>query len=269
MQQLMTEGLGPEVALSKVKYDSSINPKTGKPYNADYTERFSANITRINKGLNALSEAEYLYNEDLYSQTLQAYGLTNMLSLDRTTNQKKFAKYIANNTAPTEFKDRIELVSTRVMSMDPTIKKIFQEFFPSLSNQDLISYFLDPEETLPMLKIKVAAAEIGAAANQQGLNTNVYSAEGYVRQGVTYSKAQEGYKNVAEVLPIGKKLSDIYEEDKIGYNQKTAEEEYLGQSAEAKLKRNRLASKERATFDASSGLGPQARGLARTVQASF
>jgi hypothetical protein len=53
---------------------------------------------------------------------------------------------------------------------------------------------------------------------------------------------------------MGKKLSDIYAEENVNYDQKTAEQEYLGQSAEAKLKRNRLASKERAMFQGQSGV---------------
>ena len=54
-------------------------------------------------------------------------------------------------------------------------------------------------------------------------------------------------------VPTGTKLSNIYAEENIQYGQTAAEDEFLKQDAQAKIKRNRLASKERASFEGSSG----------------
>ena len=251
--QLLQEGNTFDSVLTKIKYDSSINPKTGKAYNDAYTIRFAGNKTRISKGLNALSEQEYMQNENSYAETLKAYGLTNMLSLDRNVNEARFAGYIANDMSPTEFKDRIDLASTRVMNMDPAIMRNFQQYYPQVNKTDLVSYFLAPEETMQLLETKVTASEIGAAANQQGLNVGGTRAEEFAKMGLNYAQAQRDYSNIAEVLPTGQKLGSIYGEEGIDYTQVTAEDEYIKQSAEAKLKRNRLASKERASFEGSAG----------------
>jgi hypothetical protein len=40
-----------------------------------YQKRFAANAARINKGLRALSEAEYLALEDGYQTIMRNYGL--------------------------------------------------------------------------------------------------------------------------------------------------------------------------------------------------
>ena len=76
--------------------------------------------------------------------------------------------------------------------------------------------------------------------------------------GQTYAGAQRDYSTIAEVLPTGQKLGNIYGEEKIAYTQATAEDEYIKQDAAAKLKRNRLASKERASFEGSAGNAPGA-----------
>jgi hypothetical protein len=256
--QLLSQGLSYDSVLTKIKYDSSINPTTGKPYNADYNIRFSGNVQRVAKGLNVIDEREYLANETSYAQTLKQYGLSNLLSTDRTKNQAKFAQYIANDTAPDEFKDRIDLAVTRITNMDPAIMANFKQFYPQVNNTDLISYFLAPEETLDVLKTKVTASEIGAAANQQGLSVGVDRATEFAKMGQTYAGAQRDYSTIAEVLPTGQKLGNIYGEEGIAYTQATAEDEYIKQDAAAKLKRNRLASKERASFEGSAGNAPGA-----------
>ena len=256
--QLLSQGLSYDSVLTKIKYDSSTNPTTGKPYNADYNLRFSGNVQRMAKGLNVIDEREYLANETSYAQTLKQYGLSNLLSTDRTKNQAKFAQYIANDTAPDEFKDRIDLAVTRITNMDPAIMANFKQFYPEVNKTDLISYFLEPAETLDVLKTKVTASEIGAAANQQGLSVGGARAEEFAKMGQTYAGAQRDYSTIAEVLPTGQKLGNIYGEEGIAYTQATAEDEYIKQDANAKLKRNRLASKERASFEGSAGNAPGA-----------
>jgi hypothetical protein len=267
--RLATAGLKPQEALNKLKYDKTIDPVTGKAWNAAYTLRFAGNQARLDKGLNALSEGQYIANENAYAETLKAYGLNNMLSTDRATNEAKFATYIGNDLSPTEFKDRIDLAATRVINMDPAIQKNFQQYYPDVTKSDLISYFLAPDETLPLLKTKVSASEIGAAAGQQGLSVGVNRAEEFAKLGETYAQAQSDYSKIAEVLPTANKLSSIYGEEGIAYGQNVAEDEFIKQDAAAKLKRNRLASKERAMFGGDSGLSSQFSSLGSSIQGKF
>jgi hypothetical protein len=270
LQKLMEQGFTAEEASTKLKYDSGfINGTSGERWNDAYTTRFAGNKARLSKGLNALTEAEYVYNENSYAETIKAYGLNNMLSTDRYANEKKFAEYIANDLSPKEFKDRIDLAATRVINMDPAIQKNFQEYYPAVTKTDLISYFLAPDESLPLLQTKVTASEIGAAANQQGFNLGGTRAEEFAKLGVTKGQAQNAYANVAEVLPGGMKLSNIYNEEMIQYSQTNAEDEFLKQDAEAKLKRNRLASKERAMFGGDSGLSSQFSSLGKSIQGKY
>jgi hypothetical protein len=252
--RLMVQGFTPGEALNKLKYDKTVDPVTNKPWNADYTLRFAGNAARVAKGLNAYDEATYLDVENQYADTLNKYGLGNMIKATAGDKHAQFAGYMANDIAPTEFADRISTVADRVINMDPAIKAQFQAYYPSLTNTDIVSYFLDPKETLPVLKNKVTAAEIGAVAGAANYGIGETRAMDLAKFGVSRAQALAGYQDIAEVTPTAGKLSSIYNEEDIKYGQTEAENEFLKQDAQAKLKRNRLASKERAMFSGSSGV---------------
>ena len=254
--QLMSEGYKPDEALNKLKYDKTINTKTGKAWNDAYTIRFAGNKARLNQGLNAYDEETYLNLENSYADTLKRNNLSNLLSVDPAKNAETFAGYMELGLSASEFADRIDEVSTRVLSMDPNTKKQFQTYFPSLTDTDLISYVLLPENTLPVLKTKIAAAEIGASALQYGLKATAKGmAEDLAKAGFTKEQAQAGYEKIAEFLPRTEYFSQLYKGSGIEYSQTTAEEEQLKGLASAKRKRQMLAERETANFSGSSGRG--------------
>ena len=258
LTKYMSEGKGANEALLLIKQ----NP------NGAYKKRFAGNELRIAAGLNVLTEDAYLKLEDSYAETLKAYGLGNMLSTDRKQNQAMFSKWMGNDLAAPEFKSRIQLATDRVMNADQATKDTFKEFYPTLTDADLVSYFLAPKDTLSKLQEKVTAAEIGGAATSQGLTTNLTSATELAKFGIDRATAIQGYQNVKEALPTSQKLGDIYSEAGIKYDQATGEAEFLKLNQDAAEKRKRLKSLERAAFQGESGIS-QGSGLVRSVQGKF
>jgi hypothetical protein len=223
--------------------------------NKTYQTRFAGNTTRTTAGLNALSEGEYLALEDSYSETLRAYGQQTLLGTDKKTRQAAMANIIGGDISAVEFKDRVSTVVTRVENADPLVKSTLRDFY-KITDTELVSYFLNPKENLPRLQEKVTAAEIGSAAIAQGgLTTSMTSAESLAKFGVDLATARKGYSTISDVLPTATKLSQIYNEDKINYNQQVAEEEVFKGLASAQRKRTQLAEKEIASFKGSSGVG--------------
>jgi len=255
--RMMKMGLTAQEAMVKLKYDTTKDTVTGKAWNDAYTTRFAGNEKRKAAGLNALSEAEYLNLEDSYAQTLKSYGLGNMLDTSRTVNEAKFANYIGSDISAVEFKDRIATVEDRIVNADPAIKQTFKQFYPNLTDKDLVAYFLDPNSTIGKLKEKATSAEIGAAALGQGLGVNKETSEDLARYGIDRAGALQGYAQIGEVLPTSQKLSDIYGESGITYNQASGEAEFLKNNANAAEQRKRLKSMERAQFQGDSGVNSQ------------
>lgn len=270
--QMMTDaGMTASAALVKLKYDKSINPKTNQAWNAAYTTRFAGNQKRLAAGLNAVNEASYLDLENSYAETLKSYGLTNMLSTDRTVNEAKFANYIGADISAVEFKDRIGTVEDRVVNADPATKAMFKSFYPNLTDADLITYFLNPNETIGKLKEKATTAEIGAAAAGAGggITADFAGASALAQYGIDRTQAIQGYAQLGEVLPTSQKLSNIYKEAGIDYTQKTGESEFMKSNADAAEQRKRLKSMERAQFQGDSGINTQINPLGKSIQGQF
>jgi len=222
-----------------------------------YKQRFAANQDRIKQGLRALTPAEYIGLEDQYQNIMRNYGLpASYYSKDSIGTQAGFNKFIANDVSAAELEDRIATAQKRVINADPAVTDALRQFYPDITNADILAYTLDPTNALENIKRKVTAAEIGGAALGQGLMTNAASAEDLAKYGITKAQAQQGYGTIAEFLPSATKLGDIYAEQGLGaYDQATAEQEVFGTrgAAEAARKRKKLAELETRAFQGQAG----------------
>ena len=191
-----------------------------------YKARFAGNAARISAGLNALSESQYLQQENDYAEIFKMYGVGNLSS------RAQFSSLIGGNVSVTETTKRIDAAVKRVKNADPEILKTLKNFYPTITDTDIVSYFLKPAETLPELERKTTVAEIGATAKQFGmLETGLTRFEDLQTYGVNLAKAREGYSVIAEELPTATKLSSIYDEMNVTYGQTQAEEEQFKGSA--------------------------------------
>jgi hypothetical protein len=225
-----------------------------------YKKRFAANASRIAKGLSALNEAEYIGLEDQYQNIMREYGLpASYYARGEMGRQEGFEKFLANDVSAAELEDRVLTAQSRVMNANPEVLASLKQFYPGISNGDILAYTLDPEKALTDIKRKVTAAEIGGAAMQAGLKTGMARAEELGAAGVTKQQAQQGFQTVAEIAPRGGQLAEIYKQDP--YTQTTAEAEVFGVagSAEAARQRKKLTSLETAAFSGSAGAGAIAR----------
>lgn len=216
----------------------------------EYKARFVGNEARAKAGLNVLNEDTYLRMENAYSELFKQYGVQNLAT------RNEFANLIGADISNTELGSRLDLAVNQVANADPTIKNTLRQFYPNITDADLTAYFLRPQETLPALQQKVLAAEIGTAAIEQGLPTDVLRATELAKAGVTQPIAQKGYAAIATELPVAQKLSDIYKEQGIGYDLKQAEAYQFDTSgaASAARKRQQMKQLEEASFSGRSGV---------------
>jgi hypothetical protein len=225
-----------------------------------YQQRFSANQDRIKAGLTALTPAEYIGLEDQYQSIMRNYGLpASYYAKDTMGKQAGFDKFIAGDVSATELEDRIATAQQRVINSNPEVLKALKQFYPDINNADILAYTLDPQKALTEIKRKVSAAEIGGAALAQGLEANGGTAESLAGLGITKAQAQQGYTDIAGILPTASKLSDIYGQGP--YTQGTAEAEVFNTAgaAQAAAKRKKLVGLETAAFSGSSGVGALGR----------
>ena len=227
-----------------------------------YQARFSGNQTRLKAGKNALSEADYLAQENAYGEYMKAYGVQSLATRDQ------FATLIGNDISGTELNKRLSLAVDRVKNSDPEILKQLKTYYPTITDADLVTYFLKPADALPDLEKKVATSEISAAAVGQGFASDMTGAAELQALGVTRDKALTGYQDIKTVLPLSEKLSAIYGEAGIKYDRAAGEAEFLTNNADAAEKRRRLKALERGSFSAQTGV-ERGTSLGKGTQGQF
>jgi hypothetical protein len=229
-----------------------------------YQKRFAANAERIKKGLTALDEGAYLNLEDQYQEVMRNYGLPESYYTKGDLGvQEGFTKLIANDVSNVELEDRIATAQQRVLNANPEVAATLRQFYPDITNGDILAYSLDPKNAIQNIKRKVTAAEIGGAATAAGLALGKTPAEiaasearaqmlaGY---GVTKDQAMTGFQTVAEIAPRGSQLAEFYNRPTYGQMQAEQEVFNLEGSTAARKRRKELTSLEQAAFSKKSGL---------------
>jgi hypothetical protein len=243
VQQYIVDGLSPAEFTLKLRASKS------------YQKRFAANEMRINKGLKAISEAEYLGLEDKYQSILRNAGLPESYWKRGDLGvQEGFTNFIANDVSAVELEDRVTTAQQRLIYANPEVSIALKTFYPDITNGDLLAYALDPTKGLDQIKRRITAAEVGSSAVQLGLATNVTDAEYLARYGVTKQTAQQGYSTIAGGLQRGSQLASIYGQDP--YTQTTAEREVFNVpgAKEAREQRQKITGLEKATFGGQTGI---------------
>lgn len=212
----------------------------------EWKDRFAGNEMLAQQGLPMLSVGEYLAVERSYAQILKNYGLPEGFYDDPSD----FAKWIGNSVSANELNQRATMYSDLAKREDPAVVEQLRSM--GLSEGDILAHLMDPSRAMPLLQKKYQTTLIGAAARRQGLvGDNEYL--GHLADlGVTEERAIQGYGVIGENLGDMGRLGDIYDED---YTQRDFESEVFEQSGTSAKKRKRLASRERATFSGSSGVG--------------
>jgi hypothetical protein len=242
LKSLIEEGVSPSEFTLRLRETDS------------YKKRFAANAQRIAKGLRALREDEYIGLEDQYQDVMKRYGMPESYYAKGDLGvQQGFEKFLAGDVSAVELEDRIQTAQNRVVNSNPEVSKALKEFYPGISNGDILAYVLDPSNAIEQIKRKVTAAEIGGSAIQSGLQTNVARAEELAAANITKAQAQQGFGTIGGGLQRGSQLASIYGED--AYNQTTAEQEVFGLAGaqEARTKRQKITGLEKATFGGQTG----------------
>ena len=239
------------------------DPNSTDPLAVAFQKRFPANKIRAAAGKSVISPAEYLRYERTYAEAFKQFGVPEL------GTPEKFSSFIANDVSPAEVVDRVGMAVERVNNADQATKDAIKNFYPMISQSDLVSSILDPGQALPALQRKIQIAEIGGAAMAQGLNASLNAANvknvnyqnvasetlgatELASLGLTKQEAQAGYQNIAERMPRAEFLSSISQG--ADYTQKTAEQEEFQGLASAKRARQALVETEVGRFSGSSGV---------------
>ncbi|MDE2469010.1 MAG: hypothetical protein KGL35_09800 [Bradyrhizobium sp.] len=246
LQQYGLESLAPQI-LNFVKQGY-----TGDALNyllsqtPEYKQRFAGNDLRIKNGLAPLSPADYLNTEAAYRQVLQASGLPSGFY----DSHNDFNNLIGSDISATELQSRAQDAYTFTQNaVDPNVRQAFQTYY-GVNDGHLAAYFLDPKVGTDVINRQVAAAQIGGAAQTNGLDIGKANAERYANLGVTYAQAQSG---AAQAGLVKNDTLNAAQRFGVSYNQQDLADTFIGGLASAQRKQRQLSNSEGALFAGTNG----------------
>ena len=227
----------------------------------EYGQRFAGNVARSKAGMAPLDPDAYLKLEDAYRAVLRSSGMP----IGFYDDPSDFSNFIAKDVSATELKSRVDLASTVVNSSDPFLVGQLKDYY-NLTQGEMVAYTLDPERAVPLIERQIKAAEFGAAAQRQDITVAAPVSEQFASMGITKTQAEQGFQNIAQVLPTAERLSSIYDRT---YGQQEAIAETFGGAgaAQAAEQRRQLAELEKSSFAGQAGVGRTS--LGQQIQGQF
>jgi len=180
-----------------------------------YKQRFAANEQRRTKGLNALSESEYVAMERVYMQYFRASGLPEEM-YDQNTDVQQL---IANDVSVAELATRINQGYEAVRNADPQVINEMRRLYGVTEGQ-LAAYFLDPTKAAPVLVRQAESARIaGQGRLQAGIDVTQQQAEGLAIAGINEQQAREGFQAIQQAQEL---FTGLIGEENIGQEEQIA-----------------------------------------------
>jgi hypothetical protein len=214
-----------------------------------YKDRFKGNFARLDAGKTILSEAEYLYQEKQYEQTMLSYQAGGLATRDN------FANLIAGDVSVTEVAERFSGAYSRVTkavnSNDKALVDELRKLYPGVTDNEIANSLILGSEGSKYLNNKIDIADIRAAETEAGIKST-FGAERLAAEGLNRSQARIGLSRVAAAKGGLEQASSIFGETSTeGIQQELESENLLG----IQSKRNkRLASQQRGQYSGQSGI---------------
>jgi hypothetical protein len=163
----------------------------------EYKARFRGITQRVESGLPAMSEEEYLAYEEQAEQIMRSNGLPAVFQ-----NQAAYADLIAGNVSLSELNDRVQEGFVRVSQAPVEIRDKFAQWFGPSGDAALASFFLSKDRAIPAMREQIATAEIGGIGKQFDIDFTYQRAQQVAQAGIDKDQAREGLAQLQQLDPI-------------------------------------------------------------------
>lgn len=201
-----------------------------------YKQRFAANEIRKAKGLPELLPSTYIAMEQEYKNVMSYNGLSQSYYGDQAKLEKLIGGDVSTNELNNRLRDAYRVVKDAPADVTEKLRTMY-----GLTDGDILSYFLDPEQarkdmTAADYKIQAQAALTAAKAQRQaGLQVGTPFAEKVARAGLTDIQQTNAFESVAGMRELGRAA-----QTEAGLSQEQLAGQALGLDAEAKRKLDEL-----------------------------
>lgn len=136
-------------------------------------------------------ELQYIAYRNSVKEAASRYGINDML-----VSPEKIKSYLENKVSAAEIAERMSTAASAVATTPTETLALLNQYY-GVGSSDLITFFLDPEETEAMLQKRYTAARIGTEALRQNFGINVNEAESLATRGIGVGEATQGFQEAA------------------------------------------------------------------------
>lgn len=186
---LINRGASMQEVQQSLRYGLDTTPE-GQAAHRRYLEAFPGMTDFIENGIFVGDDPEmqYLSYRNSVREAAARYGVNESM----VTNDK-IVGYLTNRVSAAEVAQRMSTAANAVATTPPETIAVLQDYY-GVSGGDLITFFLNPDETEAMLQTRYTAARIGTEAVRQKFGLNQSEAEALAQQGMGPDQAAEGLR---------------------------------------------------------------------------
>lgn len=219
-----------------------------------YQDRYRAKVERERLGLPPISEAQVIEYEGNARRIFQALGVPkSALTKDITDGA------LINDVDIEEFGKRTQMHFTRLVYADPETQQQYRQLYQQgITPGEIVGMMLNPKNTMPELESKLAAAEIGGAAQRGGFTLGRTTVEGFAKAGIDKGTANRVFGVLAQNRTL---LEQLVGETGFTPSIEEASAGLFGLKAEGTQALERKAAGRRAEFEPAVGTQVSQAGL--------
>ena len=137
-------------------------------------------------------EMQYIAYRNAVKEAASRYGINAEL-----TSSGKIYTYLKNKVSAAEIAERMSTAANAVATTPVETLTVLNEYY-GVGSSDLISFFLDTDETEAMLQKRYTAARIGTEAVRNQFGVNVTEAEALATRGIGVQESAQGFQTAAQ-----------------------------------------------------------------------
>jgi hypothetical protein len=155
----------------------------------------------------AMSEVSYITYRNAVRSMAHDYGLD-----QGVFSNEYIGRMMVSWVDVAEFEQRIQMAAVASQSAPESVRAALKDTY-GMTDGDLVTYWLDPDEAMPVLQRRFASASVMGAAIEQQVTVDRQTAERLASQGVSMDEARSGFGQVANWWQFG---TDVSQADLVG-----------------------------------------------------
>lgn len=189
---LYQNGASPLEIVQALRYGTDTS-EAGKAAYQKYLAAFPGMDEFLKQGIftGENPESQYINYRNSVLETMQRYGASENLA-----SKENVKNYLLNRISAAEIAERASMAASAVATTPTETLRLLNEYY-GVGSSDLMTFFLDTDQTEAELQKRYTAARIGTEGLRQQFGVSAAEAESLVERGISVGEAASGFQQAS------------------------------------------------------------------------